>query len=323
MPAASTPHRLAGLLLGLLGLSAPALAAPLVIAIGESTLFAPLQIASAEGLFAAEGLDVRVLSCINGRRCLKHLTDGEAQVATVADTPVVFALHAGHRFDIVATFGTSSRDTQLVARTDRGIRKPADLAGKRLGVVRGTSAHYFLSTFLLANGVTRDSVRLVFLDPSRGAEPLLAGEVDAAAFYSPVAPQAAQQLGDRGQMLASLRAYTVMVNLVSQPGLSQDTLLRLLKATQRSIALLSAQPARAHAQLATRWKQPVQAIASQLDAYEFRLSLDQNLLSTLEAESRWAVREGLVDNPAAPAYLDLMRTEPLRALDPRAMTLVK
>lgn len=323
MPAARTPRRLAALLLGLLGLAAPALAAPLVIAIGESTLFAPLQIASAEGFFAAEGLDVRVISCINGRRCLQHLTDGEAQVATVADTPVVFALHAGHRFDIVATFGTSSRDVQLVVRADRGIHRPADLAGKRLGVVRGTSAHYFLSTFLLANGVARDSVKLVFLDPGRGAEPLLKGEVDAAAFYRPVGPQAARQLGERGQILATLRAYTVMVNLVTQPGLSHDTLLRLLKATQRSIALLNTQPARAHARLAAQWRQDAQAVADQLDAYEFRLTLDQNLLSTLEAESRWAVREGLVDNPVAPPYLDLMRTEPLRALDPRAMTLVK
>lgn len=314
-------RRLSGLLLGLLGPAA--VAAPLVIAIGESTLFAPLQIASAEGLFAAEGLDVRIISCINGRRCLRHLTDGEAQVATVADTPVVFALHAGHRFDIVATFGTSSQDTQLVVRTDRGIRKPADLAGKRLGVVRGTSAHYFMSTFLLASGVARNSVQLVFLDPARGAEPLLNGEVDAAAFYRPVGPRALQQLGERGQMLSSLRAYTVMANLVTQPGLGQDTLLRLLKATQRSITLMNARPERAHALLAARWGQDAQTVNHLLDTYEFRLTLDQNLLSLLEAESRWAVREGLVDNPSPPPYLDLMRAEPLRALEPRAMTLVK
>lgn len=307
----------------LLAPAAPARAAPLVLAIGDSTLFAPLQLAAQEGYFAAEGLDVRVQPCINGRRCLKHLTDGEAQVATVADTPMVFALHAGHRFDILATFGSSSRDTMLVARADRGIRTPADLAGKRIGVVRGTSAHYFANVFLLVNGVSRDKANLVFIDPNRGAEPLLRGEVDAAALYRPVGPQAAQQLGTNGQVLATLRPYTVMVNLVAQPGLSQDTLLRLLKAVQRGITLLNGQPARAHARLATLWKQDVKDVAAQLEVYEFRLGLDQNLLSTLEAESRWAVREGLVDNPSAPDYLELMRTEPLRALDPRAMTLIK
>lgn len=309
------------LLAGLAGSSATA--APLVIAIGESTLFAPLQLAAQEGYFAAEGLDVRVQPCLNGRRCLRHLTDGEAQVATVADTPMVFALHAGHRFDIVATFGTSSRDTAVIARADRGIRTPADLAGKRIGVTRGTSAHYFANVFLLVNGVSRDSVKFVFLDPARGAEPLLLGEVDAASFYRPVGPQALQQLGPRGAQLPTLRPYTTMVNLVAQPGLGQDTLLRLLRATQRGIVLLNSRPAHAHGRLAALWHQDAKAVAAQLDGYDFRLVLDQNLLSTLEAESRWAVREGLVDNPAMPDYLGLMRVEPLRTLEPRAMTVVK
>jgi NitT/TauT family transport system substrate-binding protein len=315
----------ANLLLALTLLLMPlarAAAAPLVLAVGETPLFAPLQLASLEGHFAAEGLDVRVLSCINGRRCLKHLTDGEVQVATAADTPMMFALHAGHRFDIVATFGSSSRDTIMVARADRGIRTAADLAGKRVGVVRGTSAHYFTNVFLLINGVARDSVSLVFLDPARGAEPLLRGEVDAAALYVPIGPQAVEQLGAKGLVLPTLRPYTITVNLIAQPGLSQDTLLRLLKAVQRSITLMNDQPARAHAQLAKLWKQDAKMVARQLGGYDFRLALDQNLLSTLEAESRWATREGLVEG-AAPDYLELMRIEPLRALAPRAMTVIK
>jgi len=298
-------------------------AAPLVIAVGESTLFAPMQLAVQQGFFAAEGLDVQVIGCINGRRCLKHLTDGEAQVATVADTPLVFALHAGQRFDILATFGSSARDTALVARTDRGIRTPADLAGKRIGVMRGTSAHYFTNVFLLVNGVPRDSVHLVYIDPNRGTEPLLRGEVDAAGLYRPLGPQALEQLGAKGLQLPTLRPYTVMGNLVAQRGLSQDTLLRLLKAAQRGVALLNGQPGRAHELLGARWKVDARGAAAQLEGYEFRLGLDQNLLSTLEAESRWAVREGLVDNKAVPDYLELMRVEPLRALDPRAMTVIK
>lgn len=320
-----TRPALANLLLALTLLLLPlarAAAAPLVVAVGETPLFAPLQLASLEGHFAAEGLDVRVISCINGRRCLKHLTDGEAQVATAADTPMMFALHAGHRFDIVATFGSSSSDTVMVARTDLGVRTPADLAGKRIGVVRGTSAHYFTNVFLLINGVPRDSVVLVFLDPARGAEPLLRGEVDAAALYLPVGPQAVEQLGAKGMVLPTLRPYTVTVNLIAQPGLSQDTLLRLLKAVRRSIALMNDQPARAHAQLAALWKRDAQTVGRQLQSYEFRLGLDQNLLSTLEAESRWATREGLVSS-SAPDYLELMRVEPMRALAPRAMTVIK
>lgn len=311
----------AGLLLGLLGLAAHA--APLNIAISDTPLFSPLQIAAQEGYFAAEGLEVRIMTCINGRRCLKHLTDGEAQIATVADTPMVFSLHAGNRFDIVATFGSSARDSLVVARADRGIRTPADLANKRLGVARGTSSHYFSNVFLLINGVPRDAVNVVYIDPAAGAEPLLNGDIDAAIFYSPVGPEAARQLGAKGVVLKTLQPYTVMVNLVAQPGLNQDTLVRVLRAARRGIDLMNQQPARAHALLAARWQTDVKTVAERLEGYEFRLALGQNLLSTLEAESRWAVREALVDKAERPDFLGLMRVEPLRALDPRAVTLVK
>jgi ABC-type nitrate/sulfonate/bicarbonate transport system substrate-binding protein len=313
---------LLGLLLGLSGLAAQA--AQLVIAVGENSIFAPLQLAAQEGYFAAEGLDVKVITCVNGRRCLKHLTDGEAHVATVADTPMVFALHAGHRFDIVATFGTSAQDSMIVARTDRGIRSAGDLAGKRLGVVRGTSSHYFANVFLLVNGVTRDTVNIVFIDPNAPADPLVHGDIDAAALYRPAGPQAVQQLGAKARVLPTQVPYTVMVNLVAQPGLSQDNLVRVLRATRRGIELLNSQPARAQAMLAAHWQTDAKTTAERLAGYDWRLGLSQNLLSTLEAESRWALREDLVDRSnGRPDYLELMRVEPLRSLDPRAVTLVK
>lgn len=319
---ASTARRwAAGLALALAGL--PATAAPLVIAVGESSIFAPLQLAAQEGYLAAEGLDVRVIGCVNGRRCLKHLTDGEAQVATAADTPIVFALHAGHRFDIVGTFCTSAQDSMVVGRADRGIQAPADLAGKRLGVVRGTSAHYFANVFMLVNGVPRDSVNLVFLDPNAGPEPLLRGDVDAASLYRPDGPQAARQLAANGRVLQTLQPYNVMMNLVAQPGLSQDSLVRLLRAARRGIELLNRQPARAHALLAARWQVDAKTVAERLEGYDYRLQFNQNLLTLLEAESRWAMREGLVDKPAMPDFLAVMRTEPLQAVAPRAVTLVK
>jgi len=320
-PRRSMAGRWAALLLGLAGLGAHA--APLVIAIGEPPLFSPMQLAAQEGYFAAEGLEVKVIPCVNGRRCLKHLTDGEAQIATAADTPIVFALHAGHRFDVVASFGTTVHDTTLVARADRGIRTPADLAGKRLGVVRGTSAHYFANVFLLINGVPRDAVNVVFIDPNAGIDPLLRGDIDAAALYSPQGPQAVQQLGAKGLVLKTLLPYALMVNLVAQPGLSQDSLLRVLRATRRGVDLLNSQPARAQALLAARWQTDAKTAAERLDGYDFRLGLSQNLLSTLEAESRWAVREDLVDRGGKPDFLEIMRVEPLRALDPRAVTLIK
>ena len=308
---------------GLLAWAGVAWAAPLVLAIGDTPLFAALLVAEADGLFAAEGLDVKVIHCINGRRCLKHLTDGEADVATVADIPIMFAMHAGHRFDIIATYGITQKENMLVARGDHGIRTAADLAGKRIGVLRGTTVHYYTSTLLLLAGIPRDSVSLVPLDAENVLAPLLAGEVDAAALYKPYGPQAMQQLGRNAVALKPLRAYIVTGNLVAKPELPQATLVAVLRATAKACALFSSSPARVQALLAARWKLDAGSVAAQLEGYDFQLSLEQSLLSTLEAESRWAVREGLVGAASPPDFLARFRVEPLRAINPQLVTLVK
>ena len=50
--------------------TAAATAAPLTFAIADLPAFSPALVAEEAGFFASEGLDVKVIRCINGRRCL-------------------------------------------------------------------------------------------------------------------------------------------------------------------------------------------------------------------------------------------------------------
>ena len=67
--------------------------------------------------------------------------------------------------------------------------------------------------------------------------------------------------------------------------------------------------------------------APEMDAlwkdYDFSISLAQPLIASLEAQSRWAMREGLVGSAKMPDYLSYVDTAPLRSVDPDAVTLVK
>ena len=59
-----------GMWVALQGAAWPARAATLTVALSNLPYYAPVWIADAEGYFAAEGLDLRLLHCVNGRRCL-------------------------------------------------------------------------------------------------------------------------------------------------------------------------------------------------------------------------------------------------------------
>lgn len=315
----------AALVAGLAGLALAATAAPLTLAVADLPLFAPALIAEAEGYYAAEGLDLKILHCVNGRRCLQHLTDGEAQIATVADTPIVMASHAGARFDIVATMGTS-RENRLIARADRGIHTPADLKGKRIGFVKGTTAHYFTTTFLVFNHIDPSEVTLVPMEAGEMVQRLVHGDVDAAGLYQPHAHQVVTKLGKNAQALPLPRVYTVTANLVSQPasaGVRDEDVVKILRALKHACEFIAAQPGRTKAVLAARLQVDIALLDSSWDDYDYRLGLNQSLITGLEAESRWALREALVPHGGMPDYLERVRAAPLRTVDPRAVSIVQ
>ncbi len=54
------------------------------------------------------------------------------------------------------------------------------------------------------------------------------------------------------------------------------------------------------------------------------MALDQNLLSLLEDEARWAVDDGLAERSRMPGnYLDFIETGPLESSDGEAVTVVR
>jgi ABC-type nitrate/sulfonate/bicarbonate transport system substrate-binding protein len=301
-------------------------AAPLTLAIADLPVFSVALVAEDQGFFAAEGLDLKVIHCVNGKRCLKHLTDGEAHYATVADTPLVFAALAGSKFHILATIAGSARDNRFLARTDRGIRTAADLKGKRIGVVQGTTAHYFADTMLLFNGIAMSEVTLVPLDGADPAGALIRGDVDAAALYNPFGVRAQVAVGKLLVKLQSPSTFNITANLVGLPrvtgGKSSDVI-KLLRALKKAADFIEREPARARLAVATRLRIASPELESMWGDYDFALSMSQTLVYSLEAQTRWVIREGLVPGARMPDYLDFVDLEPLRSVDAKAATLIK
>ena len=271
----------------------------------------------------AEGLTVDAVPCTNGEDCIAQIQRGRADLAMASDASVVLAVHAGQPLELIATIASSRRSNQVVARTDRGIRQGADLRGRRVGFIPGTSSHFYTETFLSFHGLTSRDVVMVPLDPLRPVDALVQGEVDAAGFFHPNGPQALTRLGPLGQVLELPPIYTLTVNLVARPGLSDDQLVRVLRGLQRSIRVVRSRndPSLQTSARLLGVKPP--EVAGLLGDFDYRLRLDQSLLGTLEAESRWAARSDGSTSRAAPDFLDIVRVGPMRQLDARSVSLVK
>lgn len=307
--------------------SGGALAAPLNLAVSSGPVSLLVYVAEGNAFFRHEGLDLNLVECSSGRNCLKLLTDGTVDLATAAD--VVVALNSFTRPDlaVLGTVSASSHQIKFIARRSAGIATPDQVRGKRLATVQGTSAQYFLDSWLLFHGIEGRMVQHVYLPPDELGLVLQLKDVDAVAIWEPLASQAMKMLGDDALALPNPRVYTQHFNLVSTRSTiatRRVDLVKVLHALARAHQFIREHPDAAAQLLARRLGIDTATATAQMKEQDYRLRLDQSLVSTLSSQLRWAVREGHAKADAElPNPLRLIETSLLREAAPLAVDAIK
>jgi len=313
---------------GLAMFAARAHAAPLTLAVSSGPVSLPVYVAQARGLFKEEGLELALRSCTSGRECYGWLADGQVDVATAAELQVVTGAATRHDLAIVATISASSYQIKLVARRSAQVMEAPQVRGKRIGTVPGSSAQYFLDNWLVFNDIQPDAVHLVGLAPNQLVPALEARDIDAVVIWEPLAALAARALGGDAITFASPRVYTQHFNLVS----SRTTIAhrdadiaRLLRALVKAQRIIQDEPAAVRALLAERLHLAPAVAATLMEGQDYRVRLDQSLVTTMQGEARWAARSG-GSSGAGAAAVDVLRSidpAPLRRVDAAAVGLVR
>jgi ABC-type nitrate/sulfonate/bicarbonate transport system substrate-binding protein len=299
---------------------------PVTIEVAMLPHFSMVQVAQAMGYFKQEGLAVTLRPHPFGRVALAALTDGQGDLATTAETPVVFAELAGKPLSILTAIGTSRRNMAVVARTEAGIGRPADLKGKRIGVTKATAGEFFLDTILLRHAVERSAVRFMDLKPEEMGEALVGGRVDAVAIWNPTALVLQRRLGDRAISFYEEEPYSETLVLVGRRGFAEqrpEAARRLLRALLRAEAFFREQPAEARRVAVAALSDDPGILDAMLRNFDFRVRLDQSLLVLMEEEASWAIRHGLVAMQVNPNFLESLSPDPLLAVKPEAVGIIR
>jgi NitT/TauT family transport system substrate-binding protein len=298
---------------------------PLTIAVPSIPRFTLVHLAQANGYFKDEGLVVTLQLHRFGKPALESLLAGKADLATCADTPLVFATLQGHPLSVLASIATSTRNNAVVALSAAGVSSPADLPGKRIGVTPGTSGDFFLDTFLLRHGLDRKQVRFSDLKPEEMAAALEQGEVDAVATWNPTAASLQRQLGAKAASFFAEDVYTETAVVVAGRAFARErpeAAKRLLRALVRAEAFFHDHPDEARKVVAAALGDDGGLDAS-LRQFDFRVRLDQGLLILLEEEARWARRTGRTGSGPSPNFLETLDPVPLLGVKPDAVGLIR
>ncbi len=316
------------LLLGLMPGAAPTVAwssAPLRIAVSQTPLSLPFFVAEKNGYFRESGVPLEITRVIGGHRAMQAVLEGKADLGTSSESVVMFSSFKTEDFAILATFVTSIDDVKIITRPGLEVDNPKELAGKRVGTVIGAASHYYLDTLLLMNGVAPEAVEKVGLQPEMMADSLRRGEVDAVSIWEPY-PYTIISSVPGARVLSNPGFYHLYFNLIVHKkhlGVRDDDLVEILGALERAQHFIHTQPIKAQT-IMREYLQLDQAMVDWMwSINNYRLSLDQALLTTLESEARWALQEGYVEGDRHPNYLDFIYSDPLRKVREDAITVIK
>lgn len=300
-------------------------AAPLRIGVSETLLSLPLYVAEAEGFFQKRGVNVEFVNCVGGNRCMKNMLDGQTDLATATELPVVFNSFSRNDFAILTSFVSVSNDLKVVARAEAKINEPGKLRNKTLGYVKGSASQYVLDLVLVYNGIDPDTVKLKAITPETALTALATKEVDALCIWEPFASRIELELGTDVQLVPIPKLYTETFNLIAMQSVIRNKpqeLERVVQALRDSTRFIQTHPEQAKALAAKRLKIPVLVVDKIFDDYRFRLSLNRSLPRTMEGQARWALREGHVNvKLPQPNYTGFFYPAFLKTVDPGAVSL--
>jgi len=245
-----------------------------------------IYIAIEKGYFRDEGLDVTLKDTHpHGKATLHALVAGETEFAVSSETPFMHTILDGNAVYAIAVTITAEKHLAIVARKDRGILKPEDLEGKKIGVTLGTNSEYFLDMVLVFNGLTRDMIKPVNIEPTKMFNALMSGEVDAIATWNPQMHKAKKELGDRGSVFYAEGLYYPMFIVAARKDYvdaNPEIIRKVVRALMNASEFIRNNKQEAN-NIAARYLKTEPSLLNDLSAtYDFEINLDRSLLLTLE-----------------------------------------
>lgn len=284
-----------------------------------------IYIAEGRHFFAANGLAVNIKDYPTGVATTDALLKGETDISWVAEFPFVGRAFAREKISIIAVVGRFS-EQYLFGRRDRGIHTAFDLRGKKIGLPRNTIAEFYLGRFLEMHGMVARDVSLVDVPPPQSLDAILSGRVDGVIAWEPYSSQAKMRLADSAIALpvqSDQPGYGLITGRNDWIREHPEIISRFLRSLARAEDHVIGNPADAKAILRKRLNYDDAFTEIIWNENRFALFLDQSLITAMEDEARWMIKNGLTGERQIPDFAAYIHVDGLKAVKPEAVTIIR
>jgi ABC-type nitrate/sulfonate/bicarbonate transport system substrate-binding protein len=154
-----------------------------------------------EKLFEKVGLAPTHLKFVAGPPMVAAAASKSVDVVMPSTVPFITGLAQGIDWVIIGIATEYAGAEGFVVRRESGINSPADLKGKTISVMRGTTSDYGLQMLLKKHGLAPDQVTILLMPPAQQIAGMLNKNIDASAIWEPWMQKMIHQAG--GKVLAT------------------------------------------------------------------------------------------------------------------------
>ncbi|MBU8878604.1 NrtA/SsuA/CpmA family ABC transporter substrate-binding protein [Bacillus sp. FJAT-29790] len=145
----------------------------------------PFYVAQKEKLFEKNSLQPEYTKFTAGPPMFAAFNSGSIDVAYMGNPPAVIAMAENLPVSIIGVEVESSGGEALVVNANSGINKLEDIKGKRISVLRGSSAEYAMMHGLKQVGLKPDELTILDLDITTIIPAFMKGDVDGVWVWDP------------------------------------------------------------------------------------------------------------------------------------------
>ena len=163
-------------------------APPDTISLGFQKTGIPLvarQLKVFEKRFEPHGIKVNWVEFPSGLTLLQALDIGQISFGNSGNVGCIFQQAAGGHIDYIAAQPSGPKSEGILVHANSGIRKLADLRGKKVGYAKGSSSHDLIAAALEKAGVKLTEINSISLSAADAAFAYDSGDIDAWVIWDP------------------------------------------------------------------------------------------------------------------------------------------
>lgn len=162
------------------------------IYIGTTPHFGNVIVGAEKGFFEKEGLPVKITNFASGSVAADAFKTGKGSIIVAGDLPSIRLWQLG----FVGICPQAHYNSLSIIVAKNTIKKPADMKGKKVGVLLGSTSEYFIKLYLAKGGMKPSDIQMINLRPAEMVTGLARGDIDAFVIWQPFGWRALEAVKD-------------------------------------------------------------------------------------------------------------------------------